>query len=81
MESHPSRNEGFCRNPERSEGVVEGDLLWLTEQPGASSFSRIIRASPAISLGDSILQTASIARCVSVAVTATDKKWVVVQFE
>ena len=34
--------------------------------------SRTIRARPAMSLGDSILQTASIVRCVSVAVTATD---------
>ena len=34
--------------------------------------SRTIRARPAMSLGDSILQTASMARCVSVAVTATD---------
>src|SRR5260370_39477027 len=34
--------------------------------------SRTIRASPAMSLGDSILQPASMARCVSVAVTATD---------
>jgi hypothetical protein len=33
---------------------------------------RTIRVRPAISLADSILQTASIARCVSVAVTATD---------
>src|SRR2546426_5626495 len=35
--------------------------------------SRTIRARPAMSLADSILQTASIARCVSVAVTATDQ--------
>src|SRR6202165_4324369 len=34
--------------------------------------SRTIRFSPAMSLGDSILQTASIARCVSVAGIATD---------
>src|SRR6202163_2663051 len=34
--------------------------------------SRTIRARPAMSLGDSILQTASMAECVSVAVTATD---------
>src|SRR5229473_1356206 len=38
----------------------------------ATLISRTIRARPAISLGDSILQTASIVRCVSVAVTATD---------
>src|SRR5437773_302775 len=38
----------------------------------ARPISRTIRARPAISLGDSILQTASIARCVSAAVTATD---------
>src|SRR5437660_2035010 len=35
--------------------------------------SRTIRTRPAMSLGDSILQTASIVRCVSVAVTATDQ--------
>src|SRR5260370_26143975 len=35
--------------------------------------SRTIRVRPAMSVGDSILQTASIARCVSVAVTATDQ--------
>ena len=35
--------------------------------------SRTIRARPAMSLADSILQTASIARWVSVAVTATDQ--------
>src|ERR1700732_319369 len=35
--------------------------------------SRTIRARPAMSLGDSILQTASMARCVSVAVTASDQ--------
>src|SRR5260370_1989647 len=34
--------------------------------------SRTIRARPAMSLADSILQTAWIARCVSEAVTATD---------
>src|SRR5207245_3376890 len=34
--------------------------------------SRTIRVRPALILADSILQTASIARCVSVAVTATD---------
>src|ERR1700682_6557104 len=34
--------------------------------------SPTMRARPAMSRGDSILQTASIARCVSVAVTATD---------
>src|SRR5437870_13007745 len=34
--------------------------------------SRTMCASPAMSLGDSILQTASIAACVSVAITATD---------
>jgi hypothetical protein len=34
--------------------------------------SRTIRASPAMSLADSILQTAPIVRCVSVAVMATD---------
>src|SRR5690348_5447983 len=34
--------------------------------------SRTIRVSPAISLGDSILQTASMVRCISVAATATD---------
>src|SRR6266487_1927960 len=38
----------------------------------ATPISRTIRARPAMSLGDSILQTASMARCVSVAVTATD---------
>src|SRR4030088_2196746 len=38
----------------------------------ATPTSRTIRVRPAMSLGDSILQTASIARCVSVAVTATD---------
>src|SRR6266487_5406277 len=38
----------------------------------ASPTSRTMRASPAMSLGASILQTASIARWVSVAVTATD---------
>src|SRR5437773_5989851 len=38
----------------------------------ATPTSRTIRASPAMSLGDSILQIASIARWVSVAVTATD---------
>src|SRR6267154_120189 len=40
--------------------------------------SRTIRASPAMSLGDSILQTASMARCVSVAVTATDHSMFIV---
>src|ERR1700681_2706581 len=35
--------------------------------------SRTIRVRPAMSLADSILQTASIARCVSVAVTATNQ--------
>src|SRR4051794_31934201 len=38
----------------------------------ASSKSRTIRVSPAITLGDSIRQTASIVRCISVTVTATD---------
>src|SRR5258707_7708741 len=38
----------------------------------ATPTSRTIRVRPAMSLGDSILQTASIARCVSVAVTTTD---------
>src|SRR5437773_1702547 len=38
----------------------------------ATPTSRTIRASPAMSRGDSILQIASIARWVSVAVTATD---------
>src|SRR5438034_5839479 len=38
----------------------------------ATPTSRTIRASPAMSLGDSIRQTASMARWVSVAVTATD---------
>src|SRR6476620_10561598 len=38
----------------------------------ATPTSRTIRASPAMSLGDSILQTASMARWVSVAVTTTD---------
>src|SRR5256885_3807021 len=38
----------------------------------ATPTSRTIRANPAMSLGDSILQTASMARWVSVAVTATD---------
>ena len=36
----------------------------------ATPTSRTIRARPAMSLGDSILQTASIVRCVSVAATA-----------
>src|SRR5579862_8548 len=38
----------------------------------ASPTSRTMRARPAISFADSILQTASMARCASVAVTATD---------
>src|SRR5215510_8843931 len=38
----------------------------------ATPTSRTMRVRPAISLADSILQTASMARCVSVAVTATD---------
>src|ERR1700676_5513489 len=38
----------------------------------ASPTSRTIRVRPAMSLGDSILHTASIVRCVSVAVTAPD---------
>src|SRR3979409_65491 len=38
----------------------------------ATPTSRTMRARPAISRGDSILQTASMAECVSVAVTATD---------
>src|SRR5215216_5737656 len=37
--------------------------------------SRTIRARPAMSLADSILQTASIARWVSEAVTAADGSW------
>src|ERR1700716_402445 len=39
----------------------------------ATPTSRTIRVRPAMSLADSILQTASITRCVSVAVTATDQ--------
>src|SRR3954451_19272597 len=38
----------------------------------ASPISFTIRISPAMSLGDSILQTVSIVRCISVAITATD---------
>src|SRR5215211_2535859 len=39
----------------------------------ATPTSRTIRARPAISLADSILQTASIARCASEAITASDQ--------
>src|ERR1700722_10489306 len=38
----------------------------------ASPTSRTMRVRPAMSLGDSILQTASMVRCMSVAVTTTD---------
>src|SRR5688500_19433072 len=38
----------------------------------ATPTSRTIRVRPAMTLADSILQTASMARCVSVAVTATN---------
>src|SRR3954452_7164123 len=38
----------------------------------ASPISFTIRISPAMSLGDSIFQTVSIVRCVSVTITATD---------
>ncbi len=54
--------------------MVNGTMLCCGHQPGARIIrdARLRSLSPAMILADSILQTASITRCVSVAVTIND---------
>src|SRR6185369_15825761 len=59
---------GMPVSGQRSSAVTSAS--WASSS--ASPTSRTIRARPAISRADSILQTASIARRASVSVTATD---------
>jgi hypothetical protein len=66
-----SQAPGFSGTPDsghRSSAVTSASCA----RSSATPTSRTIRARPAMSRADSTLQTASIARCVSVADTATD---------
>src|SRR5688572_24913753 len=67
--SHAPGLSGTPDSGHRSSAATSASCARSSARP----MSRTIRVSPAMSLADSILQTASIARCVSGAVMATDQ--------
>src|SRR5207244_12508399 len=74
--SQPAGLSGMPDSGHRSSAITRASCA----RASARAISRTIRASPAISLADSILQIASITRWVSVAVTATDQTIFILPF-